>query len=204
MKKNLAIVLVVLCGCIIFTAGGCSKNSSNDETSSVKADSTIKTDSTANTDSTDKTANASVKAEGGNMEISVGSVSGEPGSTVTLPINIKTLPKKGVGSCNFNIKYDTKVLEAVDVKPGNIIANAANIDFSIIDVTGMINFLFTSNNNGKNSIEKTGEFLQVEFKIKKDAKQGSTVVDRGTAGTFGDTALNKINVKFSGGNITVK
>jgi len=145
------------------------------------------------------------EAPGGKAEIVIGSVSGAAESTVLIPISVKTVPDKGIGSCNFNIKYDTNILEVVDVLPGDAIGNnIANLDYSNIDVTGIVSFLYTSSNNGKDSITKPGVITNVKFKIKKDAKKGVYKISNGTTGAFGDVSLNKINAVFTEGEITVK
>jgi hypothetical protein len=45
--------------------------------------------------------------------VEIGSAEGNADSTVTIPISIKSVPKNDIGSCNFSVKYDTSILEAV-------------------------------------------------------------------------------------------
>ncbi|ACL75112.1 cohesin domain-containing protein [Ruminiclostridium cellulolyticum] len=156
-------------------------------------------------DSKDTKSNPKDKTPGGEAEISIGKVSGATGSTVTIPVKLNNLPKKGIGSFNFNIKYDTDALEVVEVKSGEIFgSNNSNFDYTVIDTTGLVSFLYTSSNSGKDAVTKPGVITNITFKIKDNAKKGSIKISQGTSGAFGDTELKKINPVFTEGEITVK
>lgn len=205
MKKAILIFLGVIFVSVLVVFG-LGKITTNADTASAKQTTADRKDiNQASANKTDVAANTSKKvALGGTADITIGSVSGILGSTVIVPISIKTVPEKGIGSCNFNIKYDTEILEVVEVTPGNAIGkNTTNLDYSILDSAGMISFLFTSSNDGKDSITKAGEFINIKFKIKEDAKKGITKITREIAGAFGDTSLNKVDAVFTEGEITV-
>ena len=229
MKKTILIVsIIVVFGLAIF---GVTKLTSNSDNSTVsdKTAATItteaSTDSTASTDNkkeatTDKkeekttsTENKEVAKEStasketakGDVVVSIGSEKAQTEQTVTIPVSIEAVPKAGIGSCNFNIKYDSKVLEVVEILPGDITENiASNLEFANIETTGMISYLFTSSNNGKDAITKPGVISNIKFKVKKDAQKGAISITNGTAGAFGDTSLNKITATFNNGEITIK
>lgn len=182
------------------TASASAKPSSAKSSDSTKS----KTSSAAKSSTADKSTSKS-KAEGGSTEIEIGKVSGAADSTVTVPVSVKTVPSNGIGSFNFNIKYDTSILEVVEVKPGDVFgSNNSNFDYTVIDTTGLVSFLYTSSNSGKDIITKPGVITNITFKVKKDAKKGATKITRGTAGAFGDKSLKKINPEFKDGEITVK
>ncbi|WP_024834591.1 cohesin domain-containing protein [Ruminiclostridium josui] len=163
------------------------------------------TKSTSDKDSKDSNSDSKDKTPGGEAEISIGKASGATGSTVTIPVKLNNLPKKGIGSFNFNIKYDTDALEVVEVKPGEIFgSNNSNFDYTVIDATGLVSFLYTSSNSGKDTVTKSGVITNITFKIKDNAKKGTIKISKGTAGAFGDTELKKINPVFTDGEITVK
>lgn len=146
---------------------------------------------------------SSIKATGGETEIEIGSGEGSADSTVTIPVKAKTVPEKGIGSFNFSIKYDKDTLEVVEVKQGDVFEGKSDFDYTIIDSTGTISFLFTSSNSGNDFIKKPGTVTNLSFKVKKDAKKGVTKITSGTSNTFGDISLNRINAKFKEGEIKV-
>jgi hypothetical protein len=199
MKKVILLILIVICiGVLSIWVVSRFQADSNTATSSATITS-VSANKSAVSSNTIKN-----EATGGKAEIIIGSGSGTSESTILIPISVKTLPEKGIGSCNFNITYDTNILEAVEVIPDDAAGkNIANIDYSIIKETGIVSFLFTSSSNGKDSITKPGVITNVKFKIKKDAKKGVTKVSNGTTGAFGDVSLNKINVVFTAGEITI-
>ncbi|MHB8061893.1 MAG: cohesin domain-containing protein [Ruminiclostridium sp.] len=192
MRKVILAILVIICVCIL-TIWAVNRYTSDSVASTASANNAVVSSDTSK-----------IEALAGKTEVVIGSGSGTAEATVMIPISVKTVPEKGIGSCNFNIKYDTETLEVVEVLPGDAIGSkASNLDYSIINVTGMVNFLFTSSNNGEDSITAPGVISNIKFKIKKDAKKGITKVERGTPGAFGDVSLNKINAVFTDGEITV-
>ncbi len=224
MKKVILAILIIVCvtAAVIFgvnhfksdsetststisSTASSSPSASVSTSSSAKSSDSKSTKSTAAKDSKDTKSNPKDKTPGGEAEISIGKVSGSTGSTVTIPVKLNKLPEKGIGSFNFNIKYDKDALEVAEVKPGEIFgSNNSNFDYTVIDTTGLVSFLYTSSNSGKDAITKPGVITNITFKIKDSAKKGSIIVSRGTAGAFGDTALKKINAVFTEGEITVK
>lgn len=225
MKKVILAILIIVCvtALIIFgvnhftsdsetstsTASGTVSNSSSSasvsSTSSSKGTDSKSAAATDAKSSKDTKSASKEKTPGGEAEIAIGTASGTAGSTVTIPVNIKNVPAKGIGSFNFNIKYDTSALEVAEVKPGDVFgSNNSNFDYTVIDTTGLISFLFTSSNSGKDAITKPGDIINITFKIKSNAKKGAVKISHGTSGAFGDVELKKINPVFTEGEITVK
>lgn len=182
-----------------------SSDSNSSDNTSVTADNKDAKNESSNSDKADDKSNASKETEKGDVVVSIGSGDASSEETLVIPVKIDTVPKAGIGSCNFNIKYDTSVLEVVEVLPGDITENiASNLEFANIETTGMISYLFTSSNNGKDAITKPGVISNIKFKVKKDAQKGTTELTNGTAGAFGDNSLNKITATFNNGVITIK
>ncbi len=225
MKKVILAILIIVCvtAVVIFgvnrftsdsetststissTAPSSSSSASVSTSSPSKSSDSKSTKSTAAKDSNDKKSNPKDETPGGKAEISIGKASGATGSTVTIPVKLNSLPEKGIGSFNFNIKYDTDALEVVEVKQGEVFgSNNSNFDYTVIDTTGLVSFLYTSSNSGKDAVTKPGVITNITFKIKSNAKKGSIKISKGTSGAFGDTALKKINPVFTDGEITVK
>ena len=174
--------------------------SDNSATTEGKSGNGAATDSATADKNTSANKSTSEKAE-----VEIGSGEGAAESTVTVPINVKSVPENGIGSCNFSVKYDASILEAVEVIPGDLIGkNTSNLDYSILDSTGIVSFLFASSNDGKDSISKSGELVKIKFKIKKDAKKGLTKITKELNGVFGDTSLKKVDAVFTQGGITIK
>lgn len=227
MKKTILIVsIIIVCGLAIFGIFKLTQKADNSSESSNVAASTITTEapstnSTVNTapstenktnDSTSKdkdvaketTSNKDTNTKG-DVVISIGSASATADETIVVPLSVDTVPKNGIGSCNFNIKYDNKALEVVEITPGNITKNiSSTLEFANIESTGMISYLFTSSTDGKDAITKPGIVSNIKFKVKKDAAKGKIELTNGTTGAFGDKSLNKITASFNNGQITIK
>ena len=101
----------------------------------------------------------------------IGTATGIPGDTVTVPVTFKNVANAGnVGICNFYIGYDNTLLEAVSVAPGSIIKNSQNNFASAINSNkGEISFVFLDSTIGDEMIEADGDFALVTFKIKSTA-----------------------------------
>ena len=190
MKKTLLVILIIICISVL-TIFGVNYMSAS-ETAGVPA-STV----------TQPAAVTGTKASGGESEIAIGSGDGTAGSAVTIPVTVNTVPEKGIGSFNFNIKYDTGILEVAEVKPGDALVSGADFDYMINAETGTVSFLFTCSNDGKDSITKPGVITNISFKIKENVKNGVTEITSGASGTFGDISLNRINAVFKEGVIKV-
>lgn len=136
------------------------------------------------------------------INVTIGSVSGTPGATVTVPVEFKTITEAGIGCCNFSIDFDNTKLEAVEATPGDVIGNGAlDWDYEIADSNGLISFLFASDNE-KDAITKAGVFANIKFKIKDNAPKGDYALTSGKSSSFGDPSINTIDTVFKDGIIT--
>ncbi len=113
------------------------------------------------------------------FDAAIGTATGMPGDTVTVPITFKNVAKAGnVGVCNFYIGYDNTLLEAISVAPGSIIKNSQNNFASAINSNkGEISFTFLDSTIGYEMIESDGDFALVTFKIKATATARTTPLE---------------------------
>ena len=141
------------------------------------------------------------------LGVTIGTVTGNTGETVTVPITFANVAKVGnVGTCNFYVSYDTTLLEAVSVEAGPIVTNAGvNLSSSINSSTSTISILFLDNTIGSELIKTDGVFANITFKLKSTSTQITTPVAFKTGGTFGDGNMSKIaSVNKTDGSITIK
>ena len=104
-------------------------------------------------------------------EIAIGSASGEPGDTKTIPITISNNP--GFSTFDFILTYDVGKLEPLNVTQGNIWPsnfvsnlNAGTANNKYIRIIGA-----SANNSSAD-----GTILNITFKIKDDAELGAANV----------------------------
>lgn len=146
-----------------------------------------------------------VKSKSPEFVVTVGSSSGKKGSTVTIPVKFSNVAKVGnIGTCNFYLKYDTKVLKAESIKAGNIIANPkVNFSSSIDSKNGKISMLFLDDTVGSQLIKKDGTFATITFKI--IGSSGNSKISFLDGGAVGDGKMGKVaNVTRKNGVVKVK
>ncbi len=139
------------------------------------------------------------------LVMTVGNASGKKGSTVSIPVNFKNVSKVGnVGTCNFYLKYDTKVLKVESITAGKIIASPnVNFSSSIDSKNGKISILFLDDTVGSQLIKKDGTFATVTFKI--IGSSGTSTVKFLDDGAVGNGKMVKVdNVTRTDGVVKVK
>ncbi len=139
------------------------------------------------------------------LTMAVGNASGRKGSTVSIPVNFKNVSKVGnIGTCNFYLEYDTKVLKAEAITAGKIVANPnVNFSSSIDAKNGKISILFLDDTVGNELVKKDGTFATVTFKI--IGSSGTSKIKFLDGGAVGDGKMEKIgNVTRTDGVIKVK
>ncbi len=122
----------------------------------------------------------------------IGTATGMPGDTVTVPVSFKNVAQAGnVGVGDFYIKYDNTLLEAISVAPGSIVTNPVkNFSGKIDSGSGTISLVFLDNTIGDELIKTDGDFALITFKIKDTA-------------TITTTPLKFLPLEFgSGANMT--
>jgi uncharacterized secreted protein with C-terminal beta-propeller domain len=138
------------------------------------------------------------------INVTIGSVSGMAGSTVTVPVSFDTITESGVGCCNFSIVYDNTKVEIEEVVAGDILGSSKdNLEYSISDSKGIISILFAGKNE-RDAITQAGTFAYIKFNIYEDAANGDYDLAGGPDVSFGDSMLERIEYSFKDGKIIVK
>ena len=138
------------------------------------------------------------------MTVAIGKVEGKPGETVTVPVTLTNVPANGVTTANFSVTYDSNVLEYVSYEAGSIVKNPT-INLALHKQTdGLINVLFLDETLSDEYIANDGVMLNLTFKIKADAKVGtSTTIAFGEKATFADNTLTAIKLALVSGSVKV-
>lgn len=140
------------------------------------------------------------------LNVNVGSATGEPGGTVTIPVSFQGVPATGINNFDFEIAYKGDMLEFVNVTPGNIITDFnENVGTFNKEDPGQVKVFYNDSTQGLNSIIKDGVCLNVVFKIKSSALPSIYQIGVLLSGNFNDKNMNEINdIKVNSGTITVK
>ncbi|AEY66028.1 cohesin domain-containing protein [Clostridium sp. BNL1100] len=138
------------------------------------------------------------------LKVTVGTATGAPGETVTVPVTFADVAKmKNVGTCNFYLGYDVNLLDVVSVAAGPIVKNAA-VNFSSSASNGTISFLFLDNTITDELITSDGVFANITFKLKSVTTKTTTPVSFKDGGAFGDGTMAKISaVTKTNGSVTI-
>lgn len=141
------------------------------------------------------------------FDAKIGTATGKPGDTVTVPVSFENVAKAGkIGVLNFYIRYDNTLLEALSVEPGTIVPNseynfASNIDSN----NGVISFIFLDNTIGDEMIESDGDFAKITFKIKPTAQETTTPVEfKEIPMQFDDYGIPGPRAKAYNGSVVIK
>lgn len=193
-KKKIFIIAgaVILCGLI---GGGVyfSKNYYIAWPGSSKSKTVSKTET--------KTENKSADA----IKVIIGSADGSEGNTITIPVKIDNISKKGIDGCDFKLKYDPKVLEVTGAQAADLLSdNKDNFSSSVDSANGIISVLFMDSTTGKQAITKNGTFMNITLKVKSGAAKGKSKISLSELGAFADTDLNEEEASFNEGNISIK
>ncbi len=136
------------------------------------------------------------------LGVSIASVTGKTGDTITVPIKLVNVVKSGnVGTCNFYVTYDPTLLQAVSATAGDIVLNSAvNFSSSINANTGTISILFLDNTIGDQLITSDGVFANLTFKVVGTSSTTTPVAFK-TGGAFGNGNMTKItDITFTNGS----
>lgn len=176
----------------------------SDEQSSIYSNGEIGTQ--GNLNGTKESLNAAnVKSNLPALDMTVGSAAGKKGSTISIPVKFENVSKVGnVGTCNFYLKYDTKVLKAESVTAGKIIASPnVNFSSSIDSKNGKISILFLDDTVGSQLIKKDGTFATVTFKI--IGSSGTSQIRFLDDGAVGNGNMQRVeNITRVDGSVKIK
>lgn len=113
-----------------------------------------------------------VQAAGG-LQVSIGSVSGEPGSTVSVPVTLKNVPSSGIYSCNFRVDFSPKELSVIGITPGSLIINPNELTTNFNKTEGAVSVVFLASGNESTVIKNDGTLFSIRFKIPDNAPAGA-------------------------------
>lgn len=138
-----------------------------------------------------KTSSEPVVEKGG---IIIGSVSGKPGDTVTVPVKLSKNP--GIMAMLLDFKYDSSVLTYSSYKNGDLLS-----DIEVNATEGSVRMIDIENNDFKTD----GTIINLVFKINKNAKPGKydITLDVGP-GSISNYDEQSIVPKVTNGTVTVK
>lgn len=178
------------------------KTASSDKAKQDKSSTSSTTDKSSVQQSTTKT--SEIEYSNDTITVSLGSVKGAPGDTVSVPVSFKGIPASGVTECSFTIEYDSKVLEPVQIASGDIVAdNKGDFESNIVRENNNIILTFLdSTMKGQHIIKKDGLFANLKFRIKSDVANGSTDVKIKTADSLVANPDTKI-IKATFENATI-
>lgn len=188
-----AALILIIVGIIAVTTDLFSFNPSEDgSTDSTSQTENSGTNSTPGNSSTGKADSSGVVIEKGG--ITIGSVSGKAGDTVTVPVKLSSNP--GITAFVMNFKYDPAVLTYSSYKDGDIIPG-----IMVNPTDGTIGILGDADNDFTNN----GTIINLVFKINKDAGAGqSDITLKVNSGEICNYNEESIIPKVTNGSVTVK
>lgn len=125
--------------------------------------------------------------------LTVSSASANRGDIVNVKVNISS--GSGMQACDFELYYDTTVLEIVSATKGDNLKASPIINTSIL---GKIIFSYAATS----ATTTAGTLLNVQFKIKTDAAYGQSNLNLNCK-DLSDGSFNDIDYSVKSGNITV-
>lgn len=148
----------------------------------------------------------SIKALDYSTNLSIEKATVEQGGEVSIPIKISNLPKEGVNSFNFGIKYDANKLKLNSIKTSKAIKSEG--DFLYNEVTeGIVFCLFNDLTQGENQITEEGDLIYLNFLVKEESVSGDTNIelyeDDKRKITMATLDSGKINLATTNGGINI-
>lgn len=125
--------------------------------------------------------------------LTVSSVSGSRGDTVNAKVSISS--GSGLQACDFELYYDSDVLEVVSAQKGENLTSSPIINTSVL---GKIFFSYAATS----AMTSAGAMLNVEFKIKSDAPYGISTLSI-VCEDMSDGSFNAIEYTVKDGTATV-
>ncbi|MFJ8265759.1 cohesin domain-containing protein [Peribacillus asahii] len=138
-----------------------------------------------------------------------GNIQGWIGETVTIPVTISK-PTEGIVAYNLEMGYDKEKLELLDVKDAyGSTANDCDKDFKgcffsgFENEKGYVRVAWADPSAGDHSIKESTTLFKLEFKILKELKQGSLIIETGNPEhfNFSDSEGNALDFEWKEGKI---
>ena len=129
--------------------------------------------------------------------ISVGTIDGKAGQTVTVPVSISGNP--GIAGYSLKVNYDANVLTLNSMTAGSLISGGGT--FSVNDEAHIVNWYTVDNLTGD------GELLKLSFTVKEGAAEGTIPVSVSLNDNLDSNLSNEdgmaVPVTFTAGGIRV-
>lgn len=141
----------------------------------------------------------------GNPKVAIGSVTGEPGETVTVDVTLSNNP--GLQSMRVEVNYDTGVLECTDIAEKNVFGTGSYLTPSDLSKNKLV---LNWNTSDMMNVSTNSVLATMSFKIKDTAVNGKTelkltTTDGNTYNYDYDTdTYTDYGIDFTNGSITVK
>lgn len=133
--------------------------------------------------------------------IELGTVNTLPNENVTVPINFKNTPEKGVSTLDMTIYYDPNCLEYLSYESGSIIPSP-KLNFAINNPSkGTLKFLFLDYTLSNKFISSDGLFANLNFKVLGPSGKSTSL--NVTNASSGDSDLNYLYSAIVSGMVNI-
>jgi hypothetical protein len=118
------------------------------------------------------------------LQANMGSISGQTGSDIVVPVNLTNTLANGINKCEFDVKYDATKLTYISAEAGDAVDYAACFSASNT-LADEIKLSYSDVSETKSQpITKAGKFANLTFRINGNAVEGNSSM----------TIINPINL----------
>lgn len=135
------------------------------------------------------------------LQINIGSLKGKTGDMVTVPINLKNVPKNGIYCADMVVSYDPSQMEWVSIEVGSIVPNSEVCFDSSNPYLGDIRLLYCSDFVDSSYIATDGVFANITFKLLGSYDRSAKIFISKT--TIGDKDIREYPVKTVSGCVDI-
>lgn len=155
----------------------------------------------------DANLNVNVKGQTDEIVAGISTIEAKAGDIITVPITLSGKLELGLANFSYKLAYDSSVLEAIEITPGDIITNPDNNFMSgIFQDRNFLSVLFIDTALDDTETIKTGGVMtNIKFKVKDNAPVGKSPI------TFkmGDDSFyylddTELKIQYVNGSVEVK
>ena len=148
----------------------------------------------------------------GNLGVTVGSVTGEAGGSVVVPVSLSNIPINGLAATSIIITFDSTKLTLTGVSAGAIVPTATDVVTTISDVLqspGKAKIFYSDANAGQSNthITSNGVLANLTFSIGASASGpytlGVDAASEATENNFDATTIPYTGMTVSTGTVTL-
>ena len=134
----------------------------------------------------------------------IDSTTTNPGSTVSIPVRLSSVPASGLDNVELKISYYKSAITVNSITAGSIVTNnSVNFESSIDTTNGAITILFADQTCGTQPITQDGIFAIINLTVNSTASPGNYVLNIGEESIAADTSLTSLQYYTQQGIITV-